>query len=209
MKAILIGGLLFSLVACQKDEEAFQPYFYDGEYPATMTGGRIKTYVPEKIGGEMEVLFKEHSWNHAPYLSLNAHEMDSSVTNNGQRQFNISIGSLLTYGFDACVLETFYVQIPLATGRFIFTKDLPPKGEITARFSSINCDAGKDGYIVDHSTSNSSWIDVKRYDATSRALEAEFNINFIVKERNYSFAPIYPIHINMRGKLKTVAKVFK
>lgn len=78
-----------------------------------------------------------------------------------------------------------------------------------ARFASINCDAGKDGYIVDHSSSDSSWIDVKRYDATSRALEAEFNLSFVAKDRDYSYGPIYPIHIYMRGTLKTVAQIFK
>lgn len=210
MRAILICCLFLVAVACEKKEEVFQPYFYDGEYPTTMAGNRIKTYVPEKMGGEMEVFFNGHSWNHAPYLSLRAYEMDPSITNSGQAQFDIGITSLLTNEpIDACIVETLHVRIPLAKGRFVFTKDLPPKGEITARFSSINCDAGKDGYIVDHSTSNSSWIDVRRYDVSSRALEAEFNLSFVVKDRNYSFGPIYPIHITMRGKLKTVAEVFK
>lgn len=209
MKAILLCCLLLVVISCEKKEEIFQPYFYDGEYPATMTGSRIRTYEPEKIGGEMEVFFKGHTWNHAPYLSLNASLFDSSRTGNGQGELEVGVSSLLTKGFDACIFESLYIRIPLAKGRFVFTKDLPPKGAITSQFYSINCDAGKDGYIVDHSSGTSSWIDVKRYDAISRVLEAEFNISFVVKDRNYSFAPINPIHIHMRGTLKTVAKVSK
>ena len=76
-----------------------------------------------------------------------------------------------------------------------------------AQFYTVNCDAGKDTYIVD--PSSKSWVDIKRYDTTSRVLEAEFNISFLIKERNYQFGPIYPTHVNLRGRLKTVAKVFK
>ncbi len=209
MKALLISSLILLLVGCRKEQEPFRPYAYDGEYPATMTGERIKTYVPEKRGGEINVFFNGHSWNHAPYLSLNAHEMDLSVTNNGEVQLSIDIATLLTNEpIDACIFETLHIQIPLARGRFTFTKELPLNGEISARFYSINCDAGKDNYVVNHSAT-SSWIDVKRYDTVSRALEAEFDLSFVIKERNYAFGPIYPTHVHMRGTIKTVAKVFK
>lgn len=208
MKDVLIYTLLFLFLSCKEKIEDFHPYSYDGEYPVSMTGSPIRTYMPEKLGGDMEVYFNGHSWNHAPYLSLNAYTIDSSFTNNSQAQFSIDINSLLTNEpVDACILETLYIRIPMATGRFMFTKELLQKGQLNTKFYSMDCDAGKDSYIIDPSIS--SWIDIKRYDTTSRVLEAEFNISFLIKERNYQFGPIYPTHVNLSGSLKTVARVFK
>lgn len=208
MKKILIGVLVFFVIACKEEIEEFHPYSYDGEYPVSMTGNPIATYIPQKLGGEMDVFFNGHSWNHGPYLSLYAYTIDSSRTDNGQAQFAVDISPLLTNEpIGACILETLYFRIPMATGRFTFAKGLTPKGEIKAQFYSLDCDAGKDTYIVD--SSSNSWVNIKRYNTTSQVLEAEFNISFLIKERNYQFGPIYPTHVNLRGSLKTVARVFK
>lgn len=208
MKKILICILILFVTSCKEKIEEFHPYSYDGEYPVSMTGGPISTYIPQKMGGEIDVFFNGHSWNHAPYLSLCGYSIDSSRTDNGQAQFAIDVIPLLTNEpIGACILETLSFRTPMATGRFTFTKALVPKGEIKAQFYTVDCDAGKDSYIVD--PSSNSWIDIKSYDTASRVLEAEFNISFLIKERNYQFGPIYPTHINLRGSLKTIARVFK
>ncbi len=208
MKKILFCILIFLITSCKEKIEEFHPYSYDGEYPVSMTGNRISTYVPQKLGGEIDVFFNGHSWNHAPYLSLYGYTFDSSRSDNGQTQFAIDvIPSLTNESIGACILETLSFRIPMATGRFIFTKVLVSKREINAQFYTVDCDAGKDSYIVD--PSSNSWVDVKRYDITSRVLEAEFDISFLIKERNYQFGPIYPTHVNLRGRLKTVTRVFK
>lgn len=207
---ILICFLLFVGLSCKERDEVFQPYFYDGDYPVSLTGKPLRTYVPQKLGGTIDGEFNGHSWNHAPYLSVGAWLVDPSITNNGQAQWEINVGSLVTNEpIDNCVVETLYIRIPQAKGRFVFREDLPPKGEIKAYFRSINCDAGKDGYVVDHTGNTSSWIDIKRYDTSSRVVEADFDIRFIKKERNDAFGPIYPTHIHLRGTLSTVAGVLK
>lgn len=209
MKNSLIGVVIFLVIACKEEPEKFHLNSYDGEYPVSMTGSPIATYVPQKLGGEIDVFFNGHSWNHGPYLSLYAYTIDSSRTDNGQAQLAVDISPLLTNEpIGACILETLYFRIPMATGRFLFTKALAAsKGEIKAQFYSVNCDAGKDSYVVD--PSSNSWVDIKRYDPTSRVLEAEFDIRFLIQERNYQFGPLYPTHIHSRGSLKTVARVIK
>lgn len=207
MKHTLLYVFFLLVFSCKEDEE-FRPYAYDGAYPVRMDGSRIQTYTPEKHGGEFDVQFNGHTWNHAPYLALYASEMPPSVSVIGETQLSIGIHSLLTFGhIDPCIFENLSLRIPLKTGRYVFGKDIPESAEVNAHFSSINCDAGKDYYRPD--PSKSSWVDVTRYDAGSRALEAEFNLSFLIKDKNLDFAPIYPQHVNLKGKIKTVAKLFE
>lgn len=124
MKKIGLYLLLLLMLACKKEEE-FNPYDYDGEYPRSINGNRIKTYSLEIHGGVIEVQFNGHNWNHAPYLWIQAHEMNLPITNNGSQELSISIGSLLTFGhLDACVSEFFHLQIPLKEGLVVFRRIL-------------------------------------------------------------------------------------
>lgn len=201
--------LILLALACKKEE--FRPYDYNGEYPRNMDGSRIKTYSPQIHGGAIQVKFNGHSWNHAPHLSLRAHEMNPPFTNSGGQEFEINIGSLLTYGhIDPCAFESLHLRIPLKQGRLVFSEEVGnqiTKTGLGAVFYSINCDAGKDHYKLD--LTKTSWVDLTRYDKATRALEAEFDLNFVILIRNSDFGPIYPKQVNLKGKIKAVAKLFE
>ncbi len=194
-------------LGCKKEE--FRPYDYNGEYPRNMDGSRIKTYSPQIHGGDIQVKFNGHSWNHAPYLSIRAYEMNPPRTNSGGQDLTMSIGSHLTFGhIEQCNFEVISVGIPLKEGRLSFNDQIGNQLSTTglgATFISINCDAGKDHYKLD--LSKTSWIDLTRYDKATRALEAEFNMHFIMEIRNSNFGPIYPKQVNLKGKIKAVAKL--
>lgn len=114
MKNICLYLLLFLSLACKK-EENFNRYTYNGAYPRNMDGSRIRTYTPEIHGGEIQVKFNGHSWNHAPYLSLHASEINPPFTSSDKLEINLY--SLLTFThIDPCVLETLHITIPLKKG---------------------------------------------------------------------------------------------
>jgi hypothetical protein len=207
MKSLLFCIFLM-MFSCKKNEELFDPYTYDGEYPKSLTGEAIQTYSPAISGGEINVLFNGHPWNHAPYLSVYTTIINAGDTNSGVSQLEVGIATLLTKPLiDPCVFERIHLRIPAQAGKFVFDKSLSFQDEITARFYSVNCDATKDNYQLDPSKDN--WIDIKHYDAASRSIEAEFNTNFIIERRNSSFGPIYPKHVSISGSIKAVAKVLK
>lgn len=81
------------------------------------------------------------------------------------------------------------------------------KTGLGASFYSINCTMSKDHYQLD--LTKTRWLDIKRYHKTTRGLEAEFDMNFIIQTRNSDFGPIYPKHVNLKGKIKTVATLFE
>lgn len=198
-------SLLFFILSCKKDEK-FDRFNYEGEYPRSMDGSVIKTYTPKIHGGEIEAQFNGHDWNHAPYLWVQASEMNPPYTSSGDQELSIGISSLLTFGhIGPCVYETLNIRIPLKEGMYTISNGLYEKGT-GAVFRSVNCDAGKDEYHINPATK--SWVNLKRYNKTTRELEAEFNIHFLIKVRNSNFGPIYPKEVKLVGRTKTVATLF-
>jgi len=196
--------LLFLLAfSCKEKEEEFNIFFYDGAYPRNMDGTVIKTYTPEIIGGEIEAKFNGHKWNHAPYLVVQATDMEHYRSKDGERRISVSIGSMMDHGYPgACIFESYSFNIPPGVGVTQVNKSIGSSLE-DARFTSINCDAMKDHYKLDKNKPNT--INVISYDQNSRELRAEFDVSFVIKERNSNFGPIYPKHVRIQGRIKTIA----
>ena len=211
IKGLAKGSLFFFLLilgaACNDGKDkAFDPWAYDGEYPRSMTGDKIKTFNPEIKGGEIEARFNGHTWNHAPFLATTASIWNPPKSVSDQQEISIGIQSLLTYlHIESCIVESFYFRIPLKIGRISLNKyasGMQYEYNVTD-FTSINCDAGKDHYRLN--PRKQSWIEITSYDPTTREVEATFDVSYQMEDRNSDFGPVYPEHVNIQGRIKTVA----
>lgn len=196
--------LLFLLAfSCNEKEEEFNIYSYNGAYPRNKDGSVIKTYTPEIIGGEIDAQFNGHPWNHTPYLGVSVTEWNPPRVSENEQTIDLLINSYLTYGhIMPCLLESFSFRTPLKEGVVFVNESIGLQYE-TARFLTINCDAGKDKYKLDKKKNNT--ISIVSYDKNTRELRAEFDVSFVIKDRNSDFGPIYPKHVHIKGKIKTVA----
>lgn len=200
--------ILFIFVISCKDEKdnPFDQWSYDGEYPRSITGEKIKTYSPEIKGGEIEAHFNGHPWNHAPFLATTANIWDPPKSVSHQREINIGIQSFLTYGhIEPCVLESFYFRIPLKVGRISlndYASGIQYEYSVTD-FTSINCDAGKDHYKLN--PAKQSWVEITSYDSTTREIQATFDVSYQMEHRNSNFGPVYPEHVNVQGRINVNA----
>ena len=196
---LLLHIFLLLALSCKEKEEVFNIFTYNGAYPRNMDGSVIKTYTPEIIGGDIDAQFNGHTWNHAPYLRVYAAEWNRGLTLGSKQELEVLIHSILTIDkVSPCILENFYFRIPLKTGIVPVNESI---GAVS--FTSINCDAGKDDYKLDKNKNNT--INIIGYDKDTRELKAEFDVNFVIKDRNSNFGPIYPEHIHIKGKIKAVA----
>lgn len=206
-KKLLYCFFVVLVLGC-KEDETFDLYSYNGEYPKNMDGSQIKTYIPKVNGGTIDVDFNGHSWNHTPYLSLYATEFNPPTTVSNEKEIEINIYAQLTNQFPyACGLETAYFRIPLKTGK-VFLKEYAQSFQheyYIVNFSSANCDATKDRYELDKE--KSSWINITSYNNTTREMVAEFDVNFKMNDRNSDFGPVYPEQVNLKGKITTVTKL--
>lgn len=211
IKDLATNSLFFILlclgVACNDEKDkAFDPWTYDGEYPRSMTGDKIKTFDPEIKGGEIDARFNGHAWNHAPFLATTANIWNPPKSVSGQQEISIGIQSLLTYvDIESCVFESFYFRIPLRIGRISLNKyasGMPYEYNVTD-FTSVNCDAGKDHYKLN--LSKQSWVEITSYDRATREVEATFDVSYQMEGRNSNFAPVYPEHVHIQGRIKAVA----
>ncbi|WP_428666468.1 hypothetical protein [Runella sp.] len=201
MKRLMCYFLLILSLACNK-EEKFDKYFYDGAYPRNMDGSIIKTYEPKAVGGEVEAEFNGHVWNHAPFMVVSAFVTLSPTTN--EKLISVIISPYLTYQGvgESCTFESFTFKIPLTTEKVLLNEYT--KAELheynLVSFRSINCDAIKDDYKLDRERTN--WAFVRTYDPVTKVVQVEFDAGFKISSRNSNFGPIYPEHVNVRGKAK-------
>ncbi|MCF0060620.1 hypothetical protein MUK70_15355 [Dyadobacter chenwenxiniae] len=206
MKTVSILVFVILTFSC-KDDIGFNPNSYDGQYPKNMDGSDIQTYKSEILGGQIEASFNGHTWNHAPYLSINAEVLSPPNSVGGSQELFISISSLLTNRpIESCILETLLFRVPLATGITSMNKfvELTEHEYTVLKFTSINCDAGKDQYVMDRSVENT--INVLSYDPLTGAIHAEFDLSFKISQRNSSFGPIYPERVVLKGRVETNLK---
>lgn len=206
MKKVFTCFFLLLVFACREDKN-FDPYSYDGNYPRNIDGSEIKTYTPNIIGGKIEAYFNGHSWNHAPFLSVNVSRFDPPKTISGESEVIITISPMLTATpIEPCLMETFLVRAPLKIAA-ISLNDFSKLNEqeyASVKFTSMNCDAGKDQYVLDRQ--NSSVVKVLSYDETTKELRAEFDVYFTISERNSDFGPIYPEKVHISGNIEAVVK---
>ncbi|MCF0072200.1 hypothetical protein LZD49_17090 [Dyadobacter sp. CY261] len=210
-KSLATRSLFFLLLtlglACKDGKEkAFDPWTYDGEYPQSMNGDKIKTYIPEIQGGEIDARFNGHTWDHAPFLETTAHIWNPPNSVSDQQEISISIQSLLTRAhIEPCIFESFYFRVPLKIGRLSlneYASGMQYEYNVTD-FTSMNCDAGKDHYKLN--AGKQSWVEITSYDSTTREIQATFEVSYQMEDRNSDFGPIYPEHVNIQGRIKTVA----
>lgn len=206
MKNLMILFFLFLAFSC-KEEKKFDPFSYNGSYPRNLDGSEIKIYTPNILGGKIDAYFNGHSWNHAPFLAVYANRFDPPATVTNETEVMISISSMLTATpIEPCLLETFLVRAPLKVGSIDlndFSK-LNPLEYASVKFTSINCDAGKDQYVLDRQRSNK--VNILNYDANTNLIKADFDVHFTIQERNSDFGPIYPEHVHLRGTIEATVK---
>lgn len=196
--------LLLTLIACHK-EDIFDPKNYEGEYPRNMDGSQIQTYTPQIKGGEVSIKYNGHTWNHTPFLTLYGMERNLIDNNVNQKMLNLSVYAATTdFEMDNCVKEFIVFQLPFELGKKNVTKDYLNKPFKIISYYTLDCDAGKDEFGIDFS--KSSWLDVKSFDETTRQLQFEFDINFIITKRQSDFGPIYPKYVNFKGSCTTTVK---
>ncbi|WP_353721056.1 hypothetical protein [Dyadobacter sp. 676] len=205
MSRILIWLFIILAFSC-KDDEKFDPNNYDGQYPRNLDGSEMKTYNTQVIGGKIEGYFNGHSWNHAPFLSINVTRFDPPKTTANEPEVIINIATMLTGSqIEPCLMESFLVRAPLkvsTTSINDFTKLHDPE-YAHVKFTSINCDAGKDQYALDRS--KPSIVKITQYDIENKEIHAEYDVYFSMIVRNSNFGPVYPEKVHLQGKL--VAKV--
>ncbi len=207
MKHVII--YLFIILACAcKDDEKFDPNSYDGQYPRNLDGSEIKTYDVKVFGGEIEAYFNGHSWNHAPFLSVNVTRFDPPQTATDGPEVMIGIYPMLTAPqLESCLMEGFIVRAPLkvsTTSINDFTNAHEPE-YAHVKFTSMDCDAGKDQYALDRD--KSSTVKITSYDQERKEIEAEYDVYFKIAQRNSTFGPIYPEKVHLRGKIKSVINI--
>ncbi|SDG89925.1 hypothetical protein SAMN04487996_12518 [Dyadobacter soli] len=207
MKKICFYLLVLLASACKEDEK-FDPNSYNGEYPRNLDGSKIETHDPTLLGGEIESYFNGHSWDHAPFLSVYINRFDPPQTATGEPEILIGIYPMLTaQQIESCLMESFVVRAPLkvsTTSLNEFTQLHTPE-YAHVKFTSMNCDAGKDQYMLDRS--KESTVKVTSYNADDKEVQAEYDVYFRIAQRNSTFGPIYPEKVHLRGKVKAHIKL--
>lgn len=193
------------MIACKKDD-VFDPKVYEGEYPRNIDGSQITTYTPQIIGGDIQIKYNGHDWNHTPYIYSNIFSANLIDENNVSKSVIIVKLMAMTTNnkINDCILENLVISLPFEVGRSSLTKDFFSSYIKKISYATSNCDANKDDYALDFSKSN--WFEIKSYNEVSKELQVEFDVNFIITKRNVDYGPVYPGHVNFKGTCKTILK---
>ena len=197
-KSNLWTWLIAFLLGCQNN--SIDAASYDGEYPIWNSNVKSQKYIPKQIGGDFEIFFNNHLWNHWPLLKMKG--VKFKVDN--QTFVNISINAEQNDLPSDCLSNEHLAFQYLLNKREYFNDDFgkyPWTG-----FFVPNCDASKDDYILDENYRN--WLKITKYDSLSNQMDGNFDMRFKVNRKS-STLPIYPNNIWMHGSFSTILELRK